>query len=539
VLGSLKDSRGASHHGTHALTFAGSRRPTAAREPGGIDPVLAIEAVSKAFPGTQALRGASLTVERGTVHGLVGSNGSGKSTLLKILAGVYEADEGSLEVGGATWDLKKWTPSLARAHRLHFVHQQPTTFGALTVGENLAIGRGFETDALRRVRWRATRRRASAVLDRFEIKARPTDRVADLAPAAQTMVEIARALQDQEGESDGVLVLDEPTAALPKREVDLVLRRLRRYAGEGQAILFVSHRLDEVLDVADVVTVLRDGRVICTTPRAQLTRDELVRLIVGHDVDDDWSEPAVNEHAATLEVSNVSGGAVRSASLRVSGGEILGLAGLAGSGRSSLLRLLFGAEPLQTGSIRLDGEVLRLRRPRDAIEAGIGFVPEDRLRDAILPGLSVAENLTITNIAPYWRRGRLRRRAERLTAKEVIATFGVRALSGDVGITTLSGGNQQKLMLARWLRQAPRVLLLDEPTQGVDVGATADLWALIRQAADAGAAVIVASSDFEELTRLCERLIVLRDGRVVGELDSTQMNPERINQVLHRMDAAA
>jgi ribose transport system ATP-binding protein len=503
-------------------------------------PVLEVEDVSKAFPGTQALQGVSFDVRRGEIHALVGSNGSGKSTLLKTLAGIHQADEGTLRVRGSSWDVRRWSPALARANRLHFVHQQPTIFGELTVEENLAIGHGFETDRLGRVRWRVTRRRAAALLDRFEVAARPSDRLADLPPAVQTMVEIARALQDQEGESDGVLVLDEPTAALPPREVEQLLARLRRYAADGQAILFVSHRLDEILAVAERITVLRDGRLIHTADRAQTTRDDLVLAIVGRSVEQDWSEPSpAGEGAAALEVSNLVGGAVRDVSLRVKGGEILGVAGLAGSGRSTLLRLLFGAQPVASGTIRLDGSAIELRSPRDAIAAGIGYVPEDRARDAILPGLSVADNLTIMETRAYWRGGWIRRRAERREVLDAIDTFGIRAAAPHATVTSLSGGNQQKLAMARWLRRAPRVLLLDEPTQGVDVGASAELWQLIRRAAAAGAAVIVVSSDFEELTHLCERLIVLREGTVAGELRSTHLSPAEVNQMLHRLEVAA
>jgi ribose transport system ATP-binding protein len=514
-----------------------------ARNPGSTAPsrrvVLRASNVCKAFGATQALKGAGVEVEAGEIHALVGGNGSGKSTFLKILAGVHEADEGTVEIRGKQRDLRGFDADAARASGLHFVHQQPTTFGELSVAENLSLGRGFETDAIGRIRWRATKRHASAVLERFGIPVSPDERVGNLSPAYQTMVEIARALQDQEGQSGDVLALDEPTAALPPREVNKLLDTLRRHASEGQAILFVSHRLDEVLSIADRISVLRDGTHVATIDSKGSTKERLAELIVGHPMEAYYPDPVpASGEPGLLEVEGLSGGAVRDVSLSVAPGEILGIAGLVGSGRSSLLRLLFGAEPREGGVLRLRGRPYSPQKPADAIREGIVYVSDNRVRDSILPGLSLSENLSLVSIDDYWKGGWIRRGSERADSESTIRTFNIVASSAKAPITTLSGGNQQKVALARWLSRQPQVLLLDEPTQGVDVGARAELWRLMQDAAKRRTAVVMVSSDFEELAHLCGRLIVLRNGRSVAELSASGLEPDEINRILHEMQAS-
>jgi ribose transport system ATP-binding protein len=502
-------------------------------------PLLHAKGVSKEFGGTQALDDVELALRGGEIHALVGGNGSGKSTLLKILAGVYTADAGTLEISGEQWDLSGWDPKAARLHGLRFVHQQPTIFRELSVAENLSIGRGFDTDPTGRIRWRATRGDAAQILKQFQIPARPRDRVSELSPASHTMLEIARALHDHGDQHASVLVLDEPTAALPPEEVAMLMGMLRRYAESGHAIVLVSHRLDEVLEVADRFTVLRDGKGVADVERDGLTHERLVELIVGRPVTAYFPEPKpTDETKPMLEITGLRGGSVKELDLHASPGEIVGIAGLIGSGRSTLLRLLFGAQRPESGTIVLDGEELHLRTPRDAIRAGIAYIPEDRSENALLPGLSVRENMSINSLPSYWRGGRINRRAERNDVGEAIAQYGIQTASDGASIETLSGGNQQKLVLARWLRGEPRLLLLDEPTQGVDVGARAELWKLILDAGQAGAAVLVVSSDFEELIHLCTRLVLMRDGRPVAELSDDEMDPDRVNQMLHEVEMA-
>jgi ribose transport system ATP-binding protein len=495
---------------------------------GGHPTVLRVERAAKAFGATQALADVSLELRKGSVHALLGGNGSGKSTLIKLLAGVEQADVGQLEIGGERHELAAMTPARAREAGLHFVHQQRTIFPQLSVAENLAIGRGFDTGAGGRIEWRQARRRAAAVLERFQIRARPEQELGELGPATQTMVTIARALQDQDEAADGVLLLDEPTASLPAPEVRLLLDALRRYADAGQAIVYVTHRLEEVFAVADRATLLRDGRVVGTVEPSQLDHESLVELMMGRTVEQIERLRGRPEGRTVLAARRLCAGPLADLDLDLREGEIVGVAGLIGSGRSTLLKALFGVRPLASGEVRIDDEPWRIGSPTAAMAAGLAYVPEDRQADAAFPGLSVGENLSLTVIPDYWHRGVLNRRREQRDALGLFDSFLITAESAEAPLRSLSGGNQQKVVLARWLRRRPRILLLDEPTQGVDVGARAEIYELVHAAVADGAAALVASSDFEELARVCDRVLVLRKGRLLAELRDGNLDAEEI-----------
>ncbi len=502
--------------------------------------VLSVEGVSKAFEGTVALEDAGVEVRSGEVHALVGGNGSGKSTLLKIMAGVMEADSGVIETGGRSRPIEGFGASDAKDSGLLFVHQQPTLFDELSVVENLAIGRGYEMARLGRISWRRTRRHTREVLDKYGIDVPLNKPVGELSPAMKSIIAILRAFQESDSREDAVLALDEPTATLPPSEVEWLLEMMRRCAGEGRAVLFVSHRLDEVLAIADRVTVLRDGKVVGTVPGAGLTKEKLAELIVGRPIESYYQEPAVRSGATPIfTAEELGGGRVQGVSLDAAAGEIVGIAGLAGSGRSTLLRLIYGSQPRSSGKMQLDSEDFSPRLPHSSIRSGVAYVSEDRMRDSLLPDLAIRENVCVVDPAEYWNGAWIRRSEERAAAQSAISEFGVRAASQNVPIATLSGGNQQKVALARWLRRDPRLLLLDEPTQGVDVGARAELWDLMRKAAEQGAAIITVSSDFEELVHLCGRLIVLRAGRKVAEISTAGLSPEEVNMMLHDLEVAA
>lgn len=493
--------------------------------------VLKVEHASKAFAATQALDDVSLELKRGSVHALLGGNGSGKSTLIKLIAGVEQADAGLLEIRGQRHQLTAMTSTRAREAGLHFVHQQRSTFPELSVAENLSIGRGFETGFGRRVEWRHVRARAAAVLERFQIEADPGQPLAELGPATQTMVAIARALQDQDADGEGVLLLDEPTASLPAPEVSLLLAALRRYAAAGQAIVYVTHRLEEVFAVADRATLLRDGRVVDTVEPAALDHDALVELMMGRTVEQIERLRGKREGRTILAAKGVAAGPLAPLDLDVREGEIVGIGGLIGSGRSTLLKALFGVRPLESGEIWIDGEERRIGTPPEAMAAGLAYVPEDRQADAAFPDLSVGENLSLTVIPDYWHRGMLNRRRERRDALGLFDSFLITAESERAPLRSLSGGNQQKVILARWLRRQPRILLLDEPTQGVDVGARAEIYELVHAAVAAGSAALIASSDFEELARVCDRVVVLCKGVAVAELEGEGLDADRIARV--------
>jgi ribose transport system ATP-binding protein len=491
---------------------------------------LAVERLSKTFGPTRALRDVSLAIAPGRVHGLVGGNGSGKSTLIKVLAGVHRGDPGgTLRVDGDAVAADAMTPALAMRHGLRFVHQDPAVFAELTVAENLALGSaaGFPR-RLGRIAWRELRAGAERLLRRFEIDARPSDRLEDLRPAQRTMVAIARALQG----GGSVLVLDEPTASLPEPEVETLLAAIRRYAAAGQTILYVSHRLEEVLSLVDDVTVLRDGQHVLTRPAAGLGIDELVAAIVGRSLEHAPSRGG-DHGPVRLAVRGLTGGPLKDVTLDVHGGEVVGIAGLLGAGRSELLRMIFGAYERDAGTLALDGVAYAPGSPAEAMDAGVAFVPEDRARDAAFADLSVTANLSVARLGHFRRGARLDRTAERAAADRSIAVFGIRCPGRDAPLSALSGGNQQKVVVARWLSRAPRLLLLDEPTQGVDVGARAELYDVIAEAGADGLGVLLVSSDLEELARVCDRVLVLRDGRITAQARGGALTAHRLTELLH------
>ncbi|WP_395656557.1 sugar ABC transporter ATP-binding protein [Nocardioides sp.] len=514
---------------------------------------LAIQDVSKTYGATRALDRVSLEVTTGAIHGLMGGNGSGKSTLIKMLAGVVTPDQGKLALNGDWIDARSHTPSRAKASGLHFVHQQNSTFPDLTVAENLALGRGFESTAVKSINWSAQKARARQVLDRFEIDVAADAHLVRLSPAAQMMVAIARALQDQDDTDErGVLVLDEPTASLPKHEVDVLLTALRKYAADGQTIVYVSHRLEEVTAITNEVTVLRNGSVASRLTGADISHDTLVAGITGSAS----AQPAARARrgndvvASRVHLSQVAGSretaltlSRRSADgledemLLVRTGEIVGIAGLLGSGRSRMLKQIFGAAHRDDFEVTVRSGRVPSSDMRTAMKRGLAFVPENRLREAALPELSIAENLSITSLSEHARVGWIRPSRERNAAKRLIQEFGVHAPSTTAPLTALSGGNQQKVILARWLQRRPDVLLLDEPTQGVDIGARNEIHELVRAAASAGTAVLVVSSDFGELAALAHRAVVTSGGEIVDSV-AGPLTEDILNDIVYAQEKA-
>lgn len=470
---------------------------------------LIVEHATKRFGAQLALDDVSMTVRPGTIHALLGGNGSGKSTLIKVLAGVHRAERGTLAVAGASFDLAHHTPDEAVRSGLRFVHQSLGIFPTLSVAENLALGHGYETARSGRIDWAAQRAAARGLLERFHVDATPEAPAGSLRPADQAMLAIARALGDGEGAS--VLVLDEPTASLPRREVETLFASLRRHRDAGRTIVLVTHRLDEVLELADALTILRDGRLVEERTVTGLDHEQLVERIVGGPVSHVRRDVASEPGEVVLEIEGAIG-PLRHVELSVRRGEVVGIAGLLGSGRTELLEAIAGIRPLDRGSIQLAGEPYAPREPGDAIAAGVVFVPEDRPALGVFPGETVRRNLHAGAVRRYWRRGRLDGRAERRDARELVHRYGVRPAHDELLIDALSGGNQQKVVIARWLRHDPTLVLLDEPTQGIDVQARADIQRLVRERAGAGAAVLYVSSDFEELAEVCDRVVVISNG---------------------------
>lgn len=499
-----------------------------------LSPVLQVRGLSKAYGGTLALDEVDLDIRPGEVHALLGGNGSGKSTLIKCLAGVVTPEPGGvLDLGDGPVPAEHWTSERAYAAGLRFVHQQPAVFPELSIAENIAFGTDFPRARTGGIDWKRLHERTADLLERFQVPATPTTPLGALRAADRTRVAIIRAVQDREEADSGVLVLDEPTAALPAPEVEQLLASLRRYAAAGQTILYVSHRLDEVLSVADRVTVLRDGHKVATLEAAGLSEGELIELIVGRPLDRLFPDPVDSAaEEVVLSARDLRGGPLRGVSLDLHRGEVLGIAGLLGSGRSELLRMLFGAFPRAGGTVSLGGRTVRLDTPSQAMAAGIAYVPEERYADAVFPGTSVRHNLTAGATEDYFSRLLFRHGRERSDSAAAIRRFLIRVDSDRQPVETLSGGNAQKVVLARWLSRRPQVLLLDEPTQGVDIGARSEIYALIRAATQAGTSVLLVASDPEELAHACDRVLVLRDGRIAAQVHPP-LEAHRLTELLN------
>jgi ribose transport system ATP-binding protein len=470
-----------------------------------------------------------LDVQAGEVHALVGQNGSGKSTLIKLLAGYHPPEPGAVvEVDGTPVQLGSATASRSAGFR--FVHQDLALIHDLSVVENLAFGRGFDTGFAHRIRWEQERRRATEMIGALGFDFDVRRRVGDLAQAERTGVAIARALWDWESAAK-VLVLDEPTAALPSNEVEVLFAATRRVRERGLGVLYVSHRLDEVFAIADRVSVLRDGRKVGTYEIASLTEDDLVSAMIGEAILKSAARSVVMDTETVLRVRGLQGARVHDLDFDAHAGVVLGFAGLTGSGREELLPLLFGVVR-RGGTVSVDGAEVPPGDPRAAKRRGIALVPADRHRQGVVLGMTVKENATLTDL-PRLRAatGAIRRKRELREVRDWLRRLDIRPPDPGRRVGLLSGGNQQKVVLSKWLRLEPRVILLDEPTQGVDVGAKAMIHALIRDAARNGAAVVVASSDDEEICDICDLVYVLSDGAIVAELTQQELTLDELGHL--------
>jgi rhamnose transport system ATP-binding protein len=478
-------------------------------------PTALLEGVSiaKSFAGVQALTGVSFDLRPGEVHALVGENGAGKSTLIRILTGAETPDAGRLAVSGQA--TPRLDPAMAKALGIAAIYQQPSLFPDLTVAENIALA--LEAGGLwRRVDWRARRGRAVDLLGKAGASIDPDRLAATLTLPEQQLVEIARAI----GADARIVVMDEPTAALNDAEVTRLFEVIHALRASGVGIIYISHRLEEVFAIADRVTVLRDGATITTCAVDDVDQPELIRLMVGRELSALFPKRAVPIGDVALQLDRVSSrtAGVRDVSLQVRSGEILGLAGLAGSGRSELAETIFGLTPADAGEIRIAGTTTRVDAPAAAMAAGVAYVPKDRRRHGVIGEMSIAENTTLASLDAVAPRGLIDSELERSAADRFMARFRIKAPSASAPVGTLSGGNQQKVSLARWLMTEPRVLVLDEATQGVDVGAKAEIHGFIMEMAERGLAILLISSELPELLGMCDRVVVMCDGRIAGEM---------------------
>lgn len=485
--------------------------------------LLSASSITKSFEGVRALRGVSFDLRAGEVHALVGENGAGKSTLIRIMTGAEEPDAGVLWVAGQT--IPHMTPALARSLGIAAIYQQPSLFPHLSVTENLALALE-PADPWRRVRWEARRRRARALLDEVGAKIDPERLAGTLSMPEQQMVEIAKAV----GGDARIVIMDEPTAALMDDEVTRLFDVIGMLRRRGVGIIYISHRLDEVFAVSDRVTVLRDGATAATRDTATIDRPALIQAMVGRALTDVFPKRPVAPGAVAIELRHLSNRAlgIHDVSLSVRRGEVLGLAGLVGSGRTELAETLFGLAPADGGDLLLHGEPVRIESPSHAIRCGLAYVPEDRRQHGVVLEMPIAANASLASLAAVSWHGLIDRAAERRSAEGYVERLRIKAPSVATDVGALSGGNQQKVALARWLATEPAILILDEPTQGVDVGAKAEIHTLIQELAERGLAIIMISSELPEILGMSDRVAVMHAGTISGVLSRAEATQDAI-----------
>jgi galactofuranose transport system ATP-binding protein len=502
-----------------------------------------MEGITKVFSGVVALDGVNFRLERGEVHALVGENGAGKSTLIKVMTGAYRRD------GGRAWlegrEVNFASPEEAQEQGVVAVYQEVNLLMYRTVAENIFLGREPRKFGL--IDWKRMNRDTKAVLDRLGLDISPETPLGQLNIALRQMVAIAR------GVSVGakVVVLDEPTSSLTEHEVSILYDVIRRLKAEGTGIVYISHRFDELYTVCDTVTVLRDGKFVATRPLAGLEKIDLVCLMLGKQREElekkgatafgehaDADQPAADSQPLLRAENLTRGRKLDGVTVGAARGEIVGMAGLLGSGRTETARAIFGADPVDQGAVYLEGERLKLGAPGDAIDAGIAFLSEDRKAEGIIPELSVRENLTLAALPALSKLGVVSRAEQGAVVDRFMKRLGIKASSAEQKIRELSGGNQQKVLLARWLCKNPKFLILDEPTRGIDIGAKGEIQSLINELARQGLGVLMISSELEELVEGSNRVVVMRDGRAVAELRGEKITQDNIIRAMAEGEAS-
>jgi rhamnose transport system ATP-binding protein len=487
------------------------------------DVLLRVTDVTKSYAGVQALKGGSLELRAGEVHALIGENGAGKSTLIKIITGAVVPDGGEIKLNGQA--ITNNSPRLAKSLGLIAIYQQPALFPELTVAENIALG--FEEGGpWGRINWKDRHQRAAELLAQVGAKIDTNASAGDLTMPQQQLVEIARAL----GADAKVLILDEPTASLSEEDAQNLFRVIRELRSRGVGMIYISHRLEELPVIADRVTVLRDGRTIDTRSLADVDRHELIQLMVGRELSAVFPKKTVELGETVLELRGLgcSASGINNVDLSVRAGEIVGLAGLVGAGRTELARIIFGLTPADEGEVLLRGRSLKIKNPAQAIEYGIAYLPEDRRRHGVILDLAISANITLASLDQLSRFGALNFQREKEIAANYTRRLGIKTPAIFSPVATLSGGNQQKVALSRWLVTNPSVLILDEPTQGIDVGAKSEIHALMNELAAQGTAILMISSELPEILGMSDRAAVMYGGTIAGVLDRAEAMQAKI-----------
>lgn len=486
-------------------------------------PLLAARGMTKSFGPVTVLRDVQFDLHPGEVHTIMGENGAGKSTVLKILGGVHSLDTGKIFLDGEAVSIPD--PRTAQRHGIALIHQEPLTFPDLDVAENIFLGHGRKASFFSLVNWRRRYEEAQELLDSLGVQLDPRAKVFGLSIADQQMVEMAAALSQKAR----ILLMDEPTASLTPDEVRQLFTIVKRLRDQGTAIVFISHRLEEVFEISDRVTVLRDGEYVGTRNRVETTVDEIIQMMVGRPLSALYEKQAVELGKPILQVKNLGRrGRFRNIDLEVRAGEIVGLAGLVGAGRTDIARALFGIAPADEGEIIIEGDTARIGAPADAIRLGMALVPEDRQQHGLLPPFSIAQNTSAASLDRVFPKKWIHHQKEAAVAEGYRGQL--RIASRDVQQTTseLSGGNQQKVVLAKWLNTEPRTLILDEPTRGVDIGAKQEVHHLMSELSRQGKAILLISSDLPEVLAMSDRIVVLREGRVTGRFSRAEATPEKV-----------
>jgi ribose transport system ATP-binding protein len=486
-------------------------------------PIVEMRSIDKRFPGVHALAGVDFTLHPGEIHALLGENGAGKSTLMKVLGGLYKPDGGEILLDGKPVVID--SPSRATQLGIGFIHQELNLANHLTVAENIYLGRPPVRGPLGLIDWKRMRAEARTVLERLGTNVDPGARVDDLSVGTRQMIEIAKAL----ALDARVLIMDEPTAALTESESERLAAVVRSLAAAGVAIVYISHRLEEIFKLCHKVTVLRDGRYAGSATVADTSTDKLITLMVGRELTERFPKVEVQPGAPLLTVKGLTRpGMFNDVSFTLRQGEILGFAGLMGAGRSEVMRAIAGIDPVSSGSVVLGDRPLPARNPAAAIEAGLALVPEDRKKQGLVTGRSVKENVTLAVLHQLTNSGLIQGSRETALVDRFIRELGIRTPNREQSVSLLSGGNQQKVILARWLATGPRVLILDEPTRGIDIGAKAEIYKLMGQLVQKGIGIILVSSELPEVLGLSDRILVMHQGRLTGEFQRGQADQELI-----------
>ncbi|KEQ16514.1 ribose ABC transporter ATP-binding protein RbsA [Endozoicomonas numazuensis] len=486
------------------------------------EPVFQMKDVVKTFPGVRALDGACLNIYPGRVMALLGENGAGKSTLMKVMTGIYSRDEGELKYHGD--DVAFRGPKDSQERGVSIIHQELNLIPELSIAENIFLGRE-PMGRFGRINWKAMREEAQKLLDMLDVQFDPSTPVGKLSIGVQQMVEIAKALSF----SSQVIVMDEPTDALTDKETESLFKVIRQLRSEGKGIVYISHRLQEIFQICDDATIMRDGRFIAETAVSQLTEDDIIEQMVGRSLEEQYPRIEVEAGALTLEVENLSAPGVKEVSFQLKEGEILGISGLMGAGRTELMKALYGANVAWSGEIRVAGEAKRIKTPAEGLQSGIVYISEDRKGEGLVLELSVSENMSLCSLEQFQSAtGKIDRNREMHSVQHFIQAFNIKTPTARQLVKNLSGGNQQKVAIAKGLMINPRVLILDEPTRGVDVGAKKEIYQLINEFKNKGMSILLVSSDMPEVLGMSDRIMVMHEGSITGEFDRQEATQEKL-----------